>query len=214
MPAQFFKKEAKPSLFKPKTIFKHKNLNKNKAAKKEPPKRVFRARKITFWTIFCATVLFPLVLKVVRAANITGQHGMAVTTPGTSPAGAAGAAAAGVVGAAGAVAAGSMGAAALLPGTFVMGVSVFTTGAASISSIGAAATFAAVMSAIPVIGWIILAVVIIALAVLMALSMAGVISCDSCSTCGGQQAVAGQSPTSMDTTGVQQGANQQASYGS
>lgn len=210
MPTEFFQKQPKPNLFKKKTIFHQKKTKE----RKEPPKRIFRARKVTWWTIFCATFLFPLVLKVVRAVNnasdLTGQQAGMPTYVDTTATGAgvAGAAVAGGVGVVGAAAVGSAGFMALISGT---GISAATTISSSfLTSIPSILVGVPILAAIPVIGWIILAILIIVLAILMALSFAGVINCSSCmSGCGGQDSVAGQSPTSQDTSSVQEGTNSQ-----
>jgi len=213
------KKQAKPSLFSQKKIFKQKtNVRK---IRKEPPKRTFKTRKVTWWTIFCATFLFPLVLKIVNAANdIAGQTGMPMN-PADSTAGAAAGVAAGA-GVVGAAAVGSVGfTMATGIGTAFAGAEIVTVvtatgatstifGSSTLASIPALLYGVPVLGAIPVIGWIILAVIIIALAVILALSLLGVIDCSSCmSGCGGQQSVAGQPPTPQDTSSVSSGTNTQ-----
>lgn len=214
MPAEFFKKEAKPNLFKRKTLFKYKKTERK--LKKEPPRRKFKARKVTWWTIFCTTFLFPIILKVVRAANeIGGQHAPpTIMAPDTGAvAGAAvagGAAAVGVAGvgivAGAAAAAGSAGMAAVLGN--IIGWSTTVGGNVVLTGVGGAAFLG-----ITPLGWILIGVAILAIAVLLALSMMGVISCDSCGSCGGQQSVAGAPPTSQNTGSVSSGANTQAAGG-
>lgn len=191
MPLKFFQKQAKPSLFKKKTVFKYKKNSRK--IKKQPPKRVFIKRKVTWFTIFCTTFLFPILVKVARAvgnaSQTLGQH--AGTMPQIQPPPGTGAAVAGGAVAAG-VAAASMGMV-LIPGLQGAGYAII-----------------GLISFFP-FAWLIIGIAILAIALFAGLMMSGALGDCNCGSCAGCDACGGSSPTPGDTSGIQQGAAQQAS---